>query len=156
MEIRRAREGDIGAIRKIHGDGIRDVCAKDYPPEVIAAWLAGRSDDRYLRQIREDSFWVGIEKTCVAFGHVRIETARLESLFVDPPVLGQGHGAMLLSHLEGVALRAGVEVLSVDSSLTARDFYARYGYEVREGDGSLVLASGVKVFGVSMSKRLRA
>jgi putative acetyltransferase len=156
MEIRQAREEDAGTIRRIHGDAIRDVCAKDYPPDVIAAWLAGRSDERYLRQIRQDSVWVAIEKGCVAFGSVRIETAKLESLFVDPPACGQGHAAMLLSHLEGVALRAGIEVLNVDSSLTARDFYARHGYQVREGEASLVLASGVKVVGVPMAKRLRA
>jgi GNAT superfamily N-acetyltransferase len=156
MEIRRAREGDVGTVRRIHGDAIRDVCAKDYPPDVIAAWLDGRSDERYLRQIREDSVWVAIEQTCVAFGSVRIDTAKLESLFVDPPALGHGHAAMLLAHLESVALRAEVAVLNVDSSLTARGFYARHGYEVREGDASLILASGVKVAGVPMSKRLRA
>ena len=127
MEIRLAQDEDVGTIRRIHGDAIRDVCAKDYPPDVIAAWSAGRSDDRYLRQIREDSFWVGIEITCVAFGSVRTEAAKLVSLFVDPPALGQGHAARLLSHLEGVALRAGVEILNVDSSLTARGFYARHG-----------------------------
>lgn len=156
MEIRRAHEGDVGTVRRIHGDAIRDVCARDYPPDVIAAWLAGRRDDRYLRQIREDSFWVAIEQNCVAFGSVRIERAKLESLFVDPLALGRGHAARLLSHLESVALQAGIQVLHVDSSLTARNFYARHGYEVREGDASLVLASGVKVIGVPMSKRLRA
>jgi putative acetyltransferase len=156
MEIRRAHEGDVGTVRRIHGNAIRDVCAKDYPPDVIAAWLAGRSEERYLKQIREDSVWIAIEQTCVAFGSVRIHTAKLESLFVDPLALGQGHGAMLLSHLEGVALRAGVVVLNVDSSLTARNFYVRHGYTVREGDASLILASGVRVAGVPMSKRLRA
>jgi putative acetyltransferase len=154
MEIRRAHEGDVGTVRRIHGDAIRDVCAKDYPADVIAAWLAGRSDERYLKQIRQDSFWLAIEQNCVAFGSVRIERARLESLFVDPPALRRGHAATLLSHLEGVALQAGIEVLQVDSSLTARDFYARHGYEVREGEASLILASGVKVVGVPMSKRL--
>jgi putative acetyltransferase len=156
MEIRPARAGDVGTIRRIHGDAIRDVCAKDYPPDVIAAWLAGRSEERYLRQIREHSCWVAIEHTCVAFGSVRIDTAKLESLFVDPPALGRGHATALLSHLEGVALRAGIEILNVDSSLTAREFYYRHRYEVREGDASLVLASGVKVAGVPMSKRLTA
>jgi putative acetyltransferase len=156
MELRRAHEGDVGTIRRIHGDAIREVCAKDYPADVIAAWLAGRNDSRYLRQIREDSFWVAIAHNCVAFGSVRIEAAKLESLFVDPQALGKGYAAVLLSHLEGVALKGGVEILNVDSSLTARDFYGRHGYEVRAGDATLVLASGIRVAGVPMSKRLRA
>jgi putative acetyltransferase len=155
VEIRRAHEGDVGDVRRIHGDAIREVCARDYSPDVIAAWIAGRSDDRYSRQITEDSFWVAIEQICVAFGSVRLATAKLESLFVDPQALGRGHAATLLSHLEGVARQAGIEVLHVDSSLTARHFYARHGYEVREGDASLVLASGLKVVGVPMSKRLQ-
>ncbi len=156
MEIRRAQVGDVEAVVRIHGDAIRDVCARDYPPEVIAAWLAGRSDDRYVSQIRAHSFWVGIEQECVAFGCVRVEAAKLESLFVAPLALGRGYAANLLSHLEGVALQAGIELLQVDSSLTAQPFYTRHGYNMCAGSATLVLESGIAVAGVPMSKRLRA
>lgn len=156
MEIRRANAGDVAAVRSIHGEAIRRVCARDYPPDVISAWYAGRSDDRYLRQIREDSFWVCIEQNCVAFGSVRIGTANLEALFVAPEALGRGYAAKLLSHLERLVVQAGIEILHVDSTLTARTFYAKHGYQMREGNASLILTSGVEVVGVPMSKRLRA
>lgn len=155
MRIRPGLAMDVAAIRRIHQGAIREICARDYAPEVIVAWLAGNRDARYLDGISRHSFWV-VEQhhDLVAFGSVAIAACKLESLFVDPAATGGGIASRLLSHLEEVARAAGIAVLHLESSLTARNFYARFGYEAGSESTVIVLASGIELAGIPMSKRL--
>jgi putative acetyltransferase len=154
MRIRRAVEGDVQDIRRIHQAAIRQVCSSDYPVTVISAWLAGNSDERYLQRIKDASFWVAEEHVSLGFGCVCIEQSKLEALFLAPEARGNGIAAALLQHLEQVAVGAGVDVLSLDSSLSAKAFYAKHGYRVCSGKASIQLASGIDLASVPMSKRV--
>jgi GNAT superfamily N-acetyltransferase len=154
MRIRQAVESDVQDIRRIHQAAIRQVCSSDYPENVISAWLLGNSDERYLRRIKDASFWVVEEQISLGFGCVCIEQSKLESLFLAPEARGKGIAAALLRHLEQVAVESGVDVLSLDSSLSAQTFYAKHGYKVCDGRASIQLASGVDLASIPMSKRV--
>jgi GNAT superfamily N-acetyltransferase len=157
MLIRRAIDTDAAAIRSLHQAAIREVCARDYPAAVIAAWADGSSEARFLQRIREQSFWVIVEaQGLLAFGGMDIGKHTIEGLFVAPSALGRGLAARMLAHLERIAIEAGIGQLRLESSLTARGFYEKYGYCAGVGEASLVLASGVEVSGVPMSKWLQA
>lgn len=155
MKIRQAHERDVNAVRRIHRAAIREVCSADYPAEVIAAWLRGNRNGRYLRGIREHSFWiVESDGETIAFGSVDVASRKLESLFLDPAVRGRGIAGRLIGHLEKAAFEAGVRVLAVDASLTARNFYTRHGYTESGRRLSLPLGAGLTLAGIVMSKRL--
>ena len=154
MRIRKAVESDIHDIRRIHQAAIRQVCSLDYPANVIAAWLSGNSDERYLQRINEASFWIVEERASLGFGCVCIEQSKLGALFLAPEARGKGIAAALLHHLEQVAVGAGIDVLCLDSSLSAKTFYAKHGYCVCEGKASIQLASGVDLASIPMSKRV--
>jgi GNAT superfamily N-acetyltransferase len=154
MRIRQAVESDVQDIRRIHQAAIRQVCSFDYPQNVISAWLLGNSDERYLQRIKDASFWVAEDQVTLGFGCVSTEQSKLESLFLAPEARGNGIAAALLRHLEQVAAGAGVDVLFLDSSLSAQTFYAKHGYEVCDGKASIKLASGVDLASIPMSKRV--
>ena len=154
MRIRQAVESDVQDIRRIHQAAISQVCSSDYSANAISAWLLGNSDERYLRRIKDASFWIVEEQVSLGFGCVCIEQSKLESLFLAPQARGNGIAAALLRHLEQVAVGAGVDVLSLDSSLSAKAFYAKHGYRVCDGKPSIRLASGVELASIPMSKRV--
>lgn len=156
MLIRRAVDSDAAAARRLHRDSIRQLCAADYPADVIAAWADGSSESRFAQRIAEQSFWVATDAAqLLAFGSVDIGRNTLESLFVAPAARGKGLALQMLRHLERIAADAGIEVLRLDSSLTARAFYERHGYAAITGGVSrLRLSSGHEVVGVPMTKPL--
>jgi GNAT superfamily N-acetyltransferase len=154
MRIRQAVESDIQDIRSIHQAAIRHICSLDYPENVISAWLSGNSDERYSQRIKEASFWVVEEQVILGFGSVCTEQSKLESLFLTPEARGMRIAAALLRHLEQVAVGAGVDVLSLNSSLSAKAFYAKHGYRVCNGQESIKLTSGVDLASIPMSKRV--
>jgi len=156
ISYRKAVAADVAHVRRIHQAAIREVCSRDYAAEVIAAWLAGNRDERYLRGIHAQSFWmVELEKVTIGFGGLDLERGKLESLFLDPQARGQGIAGDFLTHLEGIARDAGLRELRLDSSLTARAFYAKHGYRVCAGNGSIQLEAGVLLEGIPMAKALR-
>lgn len=157
MKFRRAVAGDVASVRRIHRAAIREVCSSDYPLEVIEAWLAGNRDERYLKAIREQSFWIAEERgQPLGFGGVDMANSLLESLFLDPTARGRGLAGRLLGHLEQAALSAGVHTLRLKSSITARYFYAKHGYVTEDGDGCVRLESGALLTGILMAKTLQA
>jgi GNAT superfamily N-acetyltransferase len=155
VRIRRAVESDATEIRRIHEAGIRDVCSRDYPAEVIAAWLSHKTDEHYRRRLSEQSFWIAeVDGRCVGFASTDLAGQRVEGLFVDPSVVGKGVAARLLAHLEALALDANIQALSLDSSLLALAFYLKRGYEPKGERSAIRLSSGVTVEGIPMTKRL--
>ena len=156
MQLRQAVERDVSAIRLIHQTAIRTVCSKDYPAKVISAWLAGNRDERYLKGIRDTSFWMVQDSDPIGFGNISLISHKIEALFLMPDARGRGIAASLLRHLETIGFQAGLENILVDSSLTAQAFYVKHGYSLREGLGSIWLASGDELLGVPMFKRMRA
>lgn len=157
LSFRKAVAENVADVRRIHQAAIREVCSQDYPAEVIAAWLTGNRDERYLRAIHAQSFWmVGLEKATIGFGGLDLERGKLESLFLDPQMRGRGIAGDFLAHLETVARDAGIRTLRLDSSLTAQAFYTRHGYRVCEGNGSILLEAGVLLKGIPMVKPLSA
>ncbi|WP_342355312.1 GNAT family N-acetyltransferase [Rhizobium changzhiense] len=57
----------------------------------------------------------------------------MRTVFVSPIAQGRGIGRRLMQTVEAAAFANGIKALQVPASLTARNFYARLGYnEVRE------------------------
>lgn len=157
MQLRRARKDDLLAVAEVHRAAIAVVCAQDYPPPVIEAWLAKRDPERHLRHIEADTVWLAEEEDAVlGFGGVDLRTARIESLFVHPRANGRGIARRIVERLEDAVRDARLAELTLDSSLSAVSFYERIGFR-RTGENSrLKLSDGITLDGVVMRKQLAA
>ncbi|WP_193188576.1 GNAT family N-acetyltransferase [Nisaea sediminum] len=125
----------------------RESNAADYAPETIETVVSSSSPGRIEALIREGDFFV-VEHggRIVAAAGLVDETVR--RLFVLPEYQGAGIGRELLAALEGATLRRGIQVLHVNSSLTAVGFYRKAGF----ADGAEESLDGIRF--VRMSKRL--
>ena len=59
------------------------------------------------------------------------ENRIIEMLYVSPDHAGQGIGKALLDVMELLARQRGAETATVDASETAREFFAKFGYEMQ-------------------------
>jgi len=130
--IRPGSESDIPAIHRVHSAAIRGLCAGAYSPHLIEAWASNSDLNRYRRMFISSArclVAVADGEVC-GFGSLELPRARLASLFVQPEYAGIGLGRLLLQALEQLAVEAGITTLNVQSSLNAREFYARHGYRL--------------------------
>lgn len=146
-ETRLALAADAEGISNIIAVTSRESNAADYSAETIETVVSSSSPARIEALIREGEFFV-VEQDgrIVAAAGLVDETVR--RLFVLPELQGAGIGRDLLAALEGAALRRGIQVLHVNSSLTAVGFYRRAGF----AEGEEESLDGIRF--VRMSKRL--
>ena len=152
--IRRARQEDKEAIRRVHESAIRGTCASHYSREVIEIWAGGLQSEKYAKAIERYDFFVAEEDgEVVGFGELGRETAAIQGLYVSPEVKGRGVGWKLLSTLEERARAYGLKSLRLTSSLNAVPFYERAGFKAVE-ELSETISPGVVRACVRMLKEL--
>lgn len=130
MDVRPARPDEAGAISAL---ALRSKGHWGYD----AAFLeACREDLTIAPEWCDGVRLVVAEEDGVLLGYARIAggppVAELAGLFVDPPAIGRGVGALLLRHAVATAAGLGIEALELDSDPYAEPFYLRAG-AVRTG-----------------------
>jgi putative acetyltransferase len=151
--IRRARDEDALKIRNVHVASIRTLCARDYTPEQIAAWIANIRLAGYRQAMREGEVMFVAERGPRIAGFSGILADEVRAVYVHPRFIRRGVGSLLLRAAEDEARARRVEALRLNASLTAVPFYRSQGYEERRA-GWHPLPSGVLLPCVRMTKRL--
>ena len=84
-------------------------------------------------------------------GNIQIqgEKAYVHSLYLTPPVIGQGYGRELMLILLDAASKEGVRKVELESSLTAHKFYLNIGF-VDRGPRTQVVVGGYPVTCIPM------
>lgn len=131
--IRAASEVDIAAIARVHGRAIRVTGLSHYTAAEVASWAAGLDPAFYARALaRTEPFEVAVSDAgeVIALGAAKEDEVWL--LYTDPDWAGRGIGSALLARAENAIRARGHGLLRVESSLTARGFYERHGYQRRK------------------------
>lgn len=147
--IRPMQDGDAAAMHAIHERAVRISCAPALPPEVVDAWLHGRSPAGFLRAHDDggERFWLA-EIRGLRAGFAGWLGDRLTALFVDPDHQGSGAGRALLAACDRDAAARGEALMRLDSTYNAQAFYERAGFRAI-GEGHQ-LTHGQRVPHVSM------
>ena len=131
MIIRPYKPEDLAEMARLFYDTVTTVNSRDYQPEQIRAWagrgrlLLGRNE-AFLR-----SHTLVAEEQGVIVGYGNIERGGcLDQLFVHREHQGEGIADAICGRLEEHARQAGLTVITVHASVTARPFFARRGYAV--------------------------
>jgi putative acetyltransferase len=176
VSIREATSGDGPAILAVHRAAIRGIEPGTYAPAAIDAWVATQDDpsqyplddptqyvavattdgDSVDATAREDRAVVTAREDSAVVGFVGLDLDRgvLETLYVSPAAGGDGVGAALLEHAEGVARRHDHDRLVAAASINAVGFYERHGYE-QEPDTYTRDMDGHRIEFQSVEKPLR-
>ncbi len=114
---------------------IREVCVKDHGENEIKGWGNRPLGNRWTDAIRTGHVWV-VESEGRIFGqaYLRIfeesgeRRAHIHGLYLTPEVLGKGLGGRLGRLMIDAAKNAGVERVTLESTITAHGFYKRLGF----------------------------
>ncbi|HVJ66280.1 MAG TPA: GNAT family N-acetyltransferase [Bdellovibrionota bacterium] len=133
--IRRARPGDEAAIHEAHMRSIREVCVREHGEEEIRGWGYRPLGTRWVDSIRNDNVWVveaGEEIYGVAYVRIfsdeGVTRAHLHALYLTPEVIGFGLGRQLTVLMLDTARTAGAKFITLESSITAHEFYLKMGF----------------------------
>jgi GNAT superfamily N-acetyltransferase len=130
--IRRATAADAEAVREIVLSALRETNARDYPPSVIDRLILTLPDKVASNLETWCAFVAIVNGRVVGTGSLNGQT--VSSVYVHPEYQGRRIATKLMDAVENVASAQSRGTLSVQSSVTARPFYAKRGFKiVREG-----------------------
>lgn len=134
--IRPARPGEEALIHEAHMRSIREVCVKDHGEDEIKGWGNRPLGNRWTEAIKVGHVWVVTSGSRIlGQAYIRIfeeggeKRAHIHGLYLTPEVLGKGFGTKLGQLMLDTAKKAGVNVVTLESSLTAHDFYRKLGFK---------------------------
>lgn len=163
--VRPARSGDTPALARLLASSYRSLLAGDYEPLFLAQILPliarpqpalVTSGSYFLADCGDGLLAAGgwsHRAPGGGSGAGHGEIGHIRHLAADPAHAGRGVGRVLMEHVLFDARAAGLRRLMCFSTLTARGFYARLGFE-EQGEISLTLAPGLEFPAVQMSLSL--
>lgn len=159
--IRKALLSDIENIHTAHMLSINEICNKDHSPDEIRVW-GGRKLEQVNRVpgIKNDLYLVveyknNIEGFCNLKPMFKngIQTAHLYGLYITPKILKMKIGDMFMNLIFEFFKSENIKILSLKSSITAFEFYKKYGF-IQMGELTGPVRDGVVIRGYPMEKVL--
>jgi GNAT superfamily N-acetyltransferase len=138
----------------VHTAAVGGICTGLYTPEELHAWAVPRAPESYEELIRSREFFVAeMDDVIVGFGVLNEKRAEVEAIYVSPVAGRRGIGLELLRALEERASSFGLEMLRLNASLNAVQFYEKAGYVAQERSKYRLL-TGIEIACVPMVKLL--
>jgi len=143
--LRPATPADAAAILQLHAESVHLLCAADYTPEQIHAWVGLIPKPDWL----QTKFIIGVrvivaESDQGLLGFAERWNEEIFAVYVHPLHIRRGIGSALLDELERTALEQGMTNLRLDASMNAEAFYNARGYASIEA-GTHAFADGTVI-----------
>lgn len=142
IELRVFMAGDADEVSRLIRRDFMEVNIKDYKLEDLQVWYDLYTPDHVLELAEKSYSLVAVEDgVIVGTGSLRdsdTDEGPISAIYVLPDKHGLGIGRMLLNALEQEAVAQKKVKTSVDSSITALDFYLKMGYKDIHGDLFLI------------------
>ena len=129
MEVREYTFDDAEAHARVHRESVRGIASEDYSEEVVEAWSSKEPEDSPLNDEKK-RFVAEEDGEIIGFSDYNMETNELSGLYVTPEYSSKGIGGKLLEVAEKDARENGLDHLWCESTITAKNFYKKHGYDV--------------------------
>jgi len=127
LTIRPAREDDAEAISVVVLRALRETNAKDYTDENIERIARGFGPDAVRTLIENRIVFVATQGGRVV-GTASLDGHVVRTVFVNPDMQARAIGRLLMAEIERTARGQNIPALTLSSSITAENFYAKLGY----------------------------
>jgi putative acetyltransferase len=146
---------DVPLLAEIFRASVEQLTGDDYSAGQQDAWASAANDEEEFgaRLASALTLVATLSGSAVGFGSLA-DNKQIDMLYVHPAAAGQGAGTMLCDALEKLAGARGAKELTVDASDTARDFFAKRGYQAQQRN--TVTLGGEWLANTTMAKRLAA
>ncbi len=130
MQIRRTTDDDAEAAAGVLRRSITELCRDDHKDdaETLAAWLANKTPESVRRWIERAVVLVAVEDGAILGVGSLWSGGEIGLNYVAPEARFRGVSKALLAGLEAEARALGIEAITLNSTATARRFYAACGY----------------------------
>ncbi|WP_338518918.1 GNAT family N-acetyltransferase [Erwinia aphidicola] len=129
VHLRQYQGADVDTVIVVFQTAVRIVAAPDYNPAQIAAW-AQVDRESWQKRLLDSHCWVAsIEDKIVGFGNVEFD-GNLDLMFTHPEYLRTGVASALLEKLEHAVITMALPEIFTESSVTAKPFFSRRGYQL--------------------------
>jgi GNAT superfamily N-acetyltransferase len=130
MLIRRATPEDAEDAAAVLRRSITELCAHDHRGDeaTLAAWLANKTSDSVRRWIGNQHLFVAEENGAILGVAALAPSGEITLNYVSPDARFRGVSTALIARLEQEAARLGLGSVTLQSTATARRFYAARGY----------------------------
>ncbi len=130
VDVRAAREADCEAIYRVHVAAIRALPGGTQGKAGIEKWLAGRRPSGYARTMDDESFVVAdAGDDIIGWGALSVPKQEITNVFVAPAHHRRRVGTAIIARLENLARAAGIDVVQLQATGTAIEFYLANGYQ---------------------------
>ncbi|WP_195938158.1 GNAT family N-acetyltransferase [Romboutsia sp. 1001713B170131_170501_G6] len=152
MEIREYKSSDCNKIADLFYNTVHFINAKDYTQEQLNVWATGNVDIYEWNKSFLNNYTLVAEENnmIVGFGDINTE-GYLDRLYVHKDYQNIGIATALCDRLEK---RYSVEHIITHSSITAKPFFEKRGYEVIKKQ--FVERNGVRVTNYIMKKHINS
>ena len=139
MDIRRFREDDAEAVSALIIRTVRISNVKDYPAELMEELVKSQQPVNVLERAGWTHFYVVEDESriigCGAIGPYwgKTDESSLFTIFVLPEYQGRGVGRLIIETLEQDEFFLRAKRIEIPSSITAVNFYRRFGYDYKDG-----------------------
>lgn len=139
MDIRRFREDDAEAVSALVIKTLRISNVKDYTPELMEEGVKNMQPANILERAGWTHFYVVEDESriigCGAIGPYwgKTDESSLFTIFVLPEYQGRGVGRLIIETLEQDEFFLRAKRIEIPSSITAVNFYRRFGYDYKNG-----------------------
>ncbi|MHB8962940.1 MAG: GNAT family N-acetyltransferase [Saccharofermentanales bacterium] len=135
-ELKSFDESDASDISALICRNFNEVSIRDYPAEEIRLLCERHTKEHILRLSRERVFLVAFDAGLIVGAAALLEGpdgfppgyGLVTTVFVLPEYHGKGVGKLLMESIECMARESGIEVLALESSITAHGFYHTLGF----------------------------
>ena len=139
--IQAAKREQLNDIYRVIKDSIECLCIQDHgnDSDKLALWLKNKSVEicqRWFFNKASRAFVAIDNKQIVGVSHIDNE-GFLYLCYVSPRFIGRGFGRSLLQAAEMQAARWDIDSITLDSTLSAKQFYEHLGY-VENGEALLI------------------
>jgi putative acetyltransferase len=133
ITIRGYRTEDAPVLWAVFSSAIREIAARDYSPEQIAAWAPDTFDaSRWAKRMADIAPFVA-ERDGHVVGYADVQpNGYIDHFFVAGHAGRQGVGTRLMHEIHSRADSSGLTALFADVSITARPFFERWDFAVEQ------------------------
>ncbi len=146
MKIRLIRDGDYGAIARLHRQTIRHINSKDYPEDAIKVWSARTNAQRFRGNADKCKRWVAVQNDKIVGFCDHGFNGEFWGLYVHKDYIGKGVGSRLLKIVEDSLRKLGVTKVNLKATITAKNFYKKHGYKIIKKDFHSIEDKKLQIF----------
>ena len=152
ISLRPFLPADAATLARLFRESVEILAEDDYTDDQRAAWASAADDlATFAEKLAKALTLVALHDGALA-GFASFADGRIDMLYVDPEHAREGVATTLIDALEKLAAARGADRMETDASDSARDFFARRGYEPQSRN--TIMRAGEWLANTTMKKTL--